>query len=553
MPSLSPYTDMLGTKLAKHLLNRATFGPSKQQIETFANYTPEQALEILLTLPETAPEPPLDPVTGQTWLPIPNTEDTDIGVFINNFIAWDMEQKRKETASLSERMTWFWHTHLPIASDIVRSPSSMYYQNVLYRYYALGNYKTLSAKTIADNGMLRYIDNYTNDYASINENYARELLELYTVGRGEQTGPDDYTNYNETDIQEVARIISGLSLDTSYTNLDPETEIPRGKVVLNASLGASKHDPGTKTLGAAFQNQTVTPNELVNGFATEQAVWDEINQLMDIVFEQTETAKFICRKLYRYFVYWEITPQVETDIITPLAQTLIDNEYEIIPVLKQIFKSEHFYDLDNNLTEDNNVAALIKSPLDVIMGAYRFWDIQFPDLNDTTKLNDFYSVIYRNIIRKLKDQGLTVYNPYDVAGYDPYFQFPAYNRLWITPTNLAYRYNFSDMLLSGIENDSGEFLAKLDIIEYVNKAQNVSDPTDPAILVTELTNYLLAADLTDERRSYFTEEVLKDGLSSATWADEWQAYKTSSDDTGVRTQLEKLVTAIMQSPEYQLC
>lgn len=554
MASLNPLNETLGVERAKHLLMRSTFGATKKDIDEFAALTPSQALDVLLAVKD-EPLPPLDPKTANEWAnPKPtelNSSNHELLTYTNG---WMIDNMRNDGMSLKERMLWFLHTFIPVAEAVVDNPVYIYMQNRLYRYYALGNFKTLFTKITYDNGMLRYIDNYLNDYASPNENYAREMLELYSIGKGEQIADDDYTNYTENDVKEAARVISGFSLDKEMTNIDPDTGILRGKLFLNDKGGAYKHDPDTKTFSEAFQHTEIAPKELIEGYATEEATFDEIDQLMDMIFAQEATAKFICSKIYRFFVYYDITEEVQNDIIAPLANTLRDNDYELAPVMRQLMESEHFYDADNLLTTDDVKGALIKSPIEITLGAYRFFNIEFPDKNvaDTKNLETIYQTIYPNIVRNLKLQGIKFYDPYDVAGYDPYYQFPGYNRLWISPNNLANRYDFANKLIAGIEDDDGAFHAKLDIVAYIEDTANISDPASAETIVNGLAGYMLSAPLQSERFDYYLNDVLLDQLSAENWQTEWEQYKSTNDDTAVRTQLERLVIAIMQSPEYQL-
>jgi len=203
--------------------------------------------------------------------------------------------------------------------------------------------------------------------------------------------------------------------------------------------------------------------------------------------------------------------------------------------------------MDNGLTTDNSIGALIKSPIDLTIGTLRFFKINMP--SDISKLYDF---AYPNgILKDIDLQGMSFFTPIDVAGYPPYHQEPAYNRNWITPNYLARRYQFGYQILNGIEDDSANILYKLEIVAYVDDVNHVSDPSNPRAVVTELTKYLFTTEIPVERYDYFLN-VLLDSYMEAHWTDEWNAYKGSGDDTGVRGQLEKLITSILQSPEYQL-
>ncbi len=545
MASLSPFTGNLGMRNAAHLLRRITFGPTKPQIDTYAGMTVTQALNNLFTDVAT-PSPPVDIQTGSSWLPNSDPEiNSGEYTLIRYYMAWHLEQMRNSGLNAKERIVYFYHTHLPVQNSIVRKSSEIYYQNVLYRYYARGNFKTMFTKVTMDNAMLRYIDNHLNEAGSPNENYAREMMELYSIGKGPQLGNDDYTNYTEDDVKEAAKVISGLKVDKDLTNLDPDTGIPRCIIKTNAEGQAYLHDSGVKTFSAAFGNTTIQAQagNTNGGYVTETGVLQELNDFMDMIFSQEETAKFLCRKIYRQFVYYKINEEVENDIITPLAETFRNNNYEIIPVLRQLLSSQHFFDADNGITTDDHIGAIIKSPVEVILGTLRFFEINLP--TDAAELYD--NSYLSGILRILDDMGMTFYEPIDVAGYPSYHQTPTYNRYWITPNNIAYRYKFAEQLVNGIADGLG---FGLDIEDYVNN--NISNPTDPDVLVQELTDYMFPVAISTERHDYLVD-VLTDKYSAEHWKEEWENACKSGDNKATRAQLERLIVAIMQSPEYQLC
>jgi len=548
MASLKPMTDQLGEKNAAHLLRRATFGPTRSEIEHYGSLTASSAIDELLTI-LTIPDPPVDAKTGLPWLPKPDEElNSGDEKLFSYFKTWFLELMRTTGANLRERMTFFYHSHLPVDYNLLLNSTSIYYQNALYRHYALGNFKKLFAKVCIDNAMLVYIDNTLNDVDSPNENFAREMLELYSIGKGEQIGSEDYTNYTEADIKSAAKVLTGFKHNYEFDTVDTETGLPRGKATLNELNQALRHNASEKNFTDKFQNTVIRPklDLMIGEYATEEGAIDEIQQMIDMIFAQPETAKFICRKLYRFFVYYEITAEIEQDIIEPLAATFRDNDYEIIPVLRQLFVSEHFYDLENGVTTDNNIGALIKSPVDLTIGTLRFFNINMP--TDITKLYDF--AYPSGILNDLDFQGMYFFTPIDVAGYPPYHQEPAYNRNWITPNFLARRYQFGNQIINGIEDDLGNMLYKLDIVEYVDNKNHISDPSNPETLVTELTRYLFTQEISEDRFNYFLNDILLDNLSH--WTDDWKAYKSSGNDIDVRGQLEKLIISIFQSPEYQL-
>jgi uncharacterized protein (DUF1800 family) len=557
MASLNPVTGQLGEKRAAHLLRRATWGPTIGSIKSFASLTADQALTNLFNEPP-VPAPPVDLMTGASWVnppsqPAAGVSNSEQSVLFSYFQSWHLEQMRKSGDNLRERITYFLHSHLPVAWTVVGSSEAIYYQNALYRFYAFGNFKKLFKKVCLDNAMLRYISGESNDKDSPNENFAREMFELYSIGRGVQIGDGNYTNYTEGDIKAACRILTGWRFDDTFTNLDAETQIPAGKLETEFSQDqvpveiATRHEPEPQTFSAAFQSQTIAPFELSGDLATKAAAIKEFDDLIEMIFAQQETARFIVRKLYRFFVYYKIETDIENEIIVPLANTFRTSGYELKPLLEQLFRSEHFYDIDNAVTSDDNVGAIIKSPLEIIIGSLRFFNVEMP-----ASLSDLYNKSYiGGILGFISEQGLDFYEPIDVAGYPPYHQEPSFNRDWITPSNLAYRYHFSFVLLGNM-SEASDYGFKLDIVDWVKNSGYISDPSDAAALVQTLTKYLLAVELNEDRNNYFLNAVFLENLPLSTWQYEWSAYISSSDPTVVRERLETLVSAIIQTPEYQL-
>jgi uncharacterized protein (DUF1800 family) len=546
MPSISPASGSLGRKKAAHLLRRIGFGPTKAEVDSFAQKSIPQAVNDVLK-PASQPPPPLDPAEGVSWLsPDYNNPEPDKGSFDRYIFSWWMEQMRVGSSTIAEKMVFFHHTLFTTIASRMKDNEALYYQNALFRYYALGNFKVLAKKMCLDNAMLRHLDGHLNEKGRPNENFAREFLELYTIGKGVQVGPDNYTNYTESDIQEAAKVLSGYGYDKTFSNPDPDCGIPIGIIKSNDGEYASRHDGSTKQFSAAFQNRTIAPLEVVEGKVTIENTLEELDQLVNMIFEQPETARHICRRLYRFFVYYKIDDAIENDIITPLANTFIQNDYEILPVLSQLFRSTHFYDMDNAVEQDDNIGAIIKSPLELVIGTIRFFKNDVPDYQSDAE--SFYEY-YKILLKQAADQGLDLYEPFEVAGYAAYHQRPGFNRNWISANYLALRYQFVARILAGLNPDNG---IDLDVLAYVDNTSHVQDPSDPDSIVSALVDYLLPEEIPEERYQYYKDVVLKDTLSTINWQFEWQNYKQTGDGSAVRAQIENLVIAITQSPEYQL-
>lgn len=587
---LPEFSGTLGVKRAAHLLRRATFGATKQQIDTFATYTPVQAITQLFR--QTLPDPvlPIDPATGSEWfisgaIPDVNSEGFELENYFKRWVVGQMlSSEVTPTQSLAysarEKVIFFYHSHFTAISEKIGSSRALYFQNQLFRLYALDalnpdpliNIKELTKKISVGNCMIRLLDGNQNVKGSVNENYARELIELYSIGRGlEGTLPPaseagDYIVYKEQDVQEAAKVLSGWQFEldgdvplASLPSIDPDTLLPRGKVGDNP-LNASRHDNDPKVFSNRFGDAVIQPDPLLlnGGNATEASALDEISQLIELIYSQTETPRNICRKIYRFFVYHNITATINSSIITEMTNTFIAGGYKIQPVIENLLRSQHFYEANAGV-DDDNFGAIIKSPLDLMNGFIRFFNIPVPTMSSPATFYDFTG----EILGHSGDMGMSFYQPFDVAGYDAYHQFPIYNRAWISVNYLTNRYDFVRRNISS--NQMGMF--QFDPIAFIQANFTNVIASNARTLVTELAKYLLpvqdnltfdtAADdnsgLTAERLNYFLTTFLSDidppGTEEAEWTNRWN--NQIGMDT-VRGQLENLFNAMLQSPEYQL-
>lgn len=538
----------LSEKNAAHLLRRATFGPTIKQIKDFTGKTVTQAMDLLFDTAATNPLPPKDSKTSSSWVNPPtqrkaveetNSEQEELHEF---FKAWHVDVMMKSGATINERIAWFYHTHLPARWTRIKSSEAIYYQNCIFRYYALGSFKELFKKICADNAMLKYLDGATNRKNSPNENFAREMFELYSIGRGEQIAERDYTTFTEDDVKSATNVLTGWVFDEGFSTDDPDHGWPTGYLDATGDV-PNHHNTESKTFSSKFSGQTI------EGGATVSAATAELGNMIDMIFDNDATAKAIVRKLYRFFVYHFISESAESNIITPLATTLKANNYEIHTVLKELFASKYFYDDDNSDTSDDTIAAIIKSPVDLVLGALRFFEVDLPDRE--TETATFYSDMKNGVLPRFMEQGLNFYEPFEVAGYPPYHQKPGYARNWIMPSELAYRYQIGERLMQRPSYPT-DFSFKIDALDWVQNSGYISNPGDSSEVVDILLKYMLAVDLDADRKNYFLNTVFLDTFNPSTWQSEWNAYTSGGSADTVKGRLEILVSSIMQSPEYQM-
>lgn len=553
MASLALRTGPLGRRLAAHLLRRLTFGPTRQEIDTFAAMTADQAVDQLMVFP-TPPPPPVDPATLQTWVvtgrTTANSPDDDLKKIIGSWWLHTMFDPNYPTSAFAKAF-FFAHSSFVTGYDIIEYSENHYYTLALLMQFAGGNYKTLAKKICLDNGMNDFLDIGESEANAPNENFVREFFELYTVGKGPTAGPGDYTTFTEQDVLEAARLVTGYRRNDDWANPlyhDPDTGLPRAKP------DASRHDTTDKLFSYAFNNTVIT------GRTTDLGMLDEIDDFVEMIFAQPATARQICRRIYRFFVRREITQEITDDIIEPLAQTMIANNYELMPVYKQLFKSQHFYDEDDMDAGDEIIGSLIKSPLEMQVGMIRYFQLPIPD--PAVDPFEAYVSFYLYGIQSLQEKAcFELFKPPEVAGYQPVYQAPEYNRLWISAKSLPARYMIAD------EHIYGPPLLKFDLMAFVTDpnqipdypgldAQGTAGPHPGARighhLVTELLDYLLPETVDTDRFNYFLNDILLDNLTETNWMFEWDNYLATGDDSSVRPQIELLVRAILQSPEYQL-
>ncbi|QSE96704.1 DUF1800 family protein [Fulvivirga lutea] len=593
LPSL---TETLGRQRAAHLLRRATFGASKAQIDEFAAFTPQEAISRLFDL--TVPEPtlPIDTATGTEW--ISGVTDANSGDdtlqeylkrwFIGQYLGQSVDENLRLASTTREKITLFYHTYFTTIQSKVNDSRALYFQNALFRLFAFDkedvdkeilnedtnelepatlvlNIKELTKRICVDNAMLIFLDGNLNVQGSPNENYAREMLELYTIGRGlEGTLPDaleegDYINFTEQDVRAAANVLTGFDVDDTFQNIDPLTELPYGVIKGGATATAHETNDSLKVFSSRLDNAQVTANQdlLLNGQPTEESVLDEISQLVELIYTKEETARHLCRRIYRFYVYYEITQEIDDTIIAEMAQTLINNDYKIQYVLEELFQSEHFFEAVSGV-EDDKFGGIIKSPLDLALTTLNFFEVQLPDYQTDTEL--FYQRT-GEILNSISDMGMNLYEPFEVAGYSAYHQFPVYNRNWISTNYLTQRYNFIRQLLE-IQDET----LSVDVYTFVSNTFN-AEANDAKSLIINLAPYLYpmannldfdvdGGDLTKERIRFFLQAFLgfTDYEAESDMAlTEWQSLYADPDNyLEIGEFLKRLFNAMMQSPEYQL-
>jgi len=362
---LAEYSGTWDTTVAVHLLKRTLFGVTATDLNHFLSLGMSQAVDELL-MPSAAPVTvPLnnyssdgysDPTGVAAWDTWINTgidyQDSEMNEKRNGSLqCWWIGQMLNEKRSIHEKLTLFWHNHFAVdcqlhIDDIPARPWYDYY--LILRSNALGDFKAMVKAVTLSPAMLCYLNGNTNKKTAPNENYGRELQELYTIGKGAGS------KYTEDDVRAAARVLTGHTVDAEF----------------GYYFDAAGHDDKSQSF-STFYGSTMITGRSGSAGATE------LDDMLTMIFNTTECARFICRKIYSFFLYYKIDDSVETNVIGPLAQIFRSSGYNVNAVLSALFKSEHFYDLAYSS------ACLIKSPIDFVLGLHREFNVSMPVSSDT--------------------------------------------------------------------------------------------------------------------------------------------------------------------------
>lgn len=535
LSGLNPYAGPWTTNEVIHLLKRTMFGATKTDVDFFAAMTMNQAVDALLNVPlaQFTPPPPVksypnstspaDPDTaiaaGQTWINV-NTNDGTVDFNrVNSFRNWWMGQILNQDRNILEKMTLMWHNHFATETNVISRAIWCYQNNTVLRKNALGNFKQFVKEMTIDNGMLFYQNGYLNTNVAPDENYARELQELFTVGKGIDNATQAFA---EADVKAAAKVLTGWQIN-------PNTN--------TSFFNPNRHDSTNKTFSAFYNNTVIT------GRTGATAGDLELNDLLNMLFSINDPSLHICRKLYRWFVYYEIDAAAEANVIAPLAQIFRTNNYEIKPVLEALLKSEHFFDVLNQ-------GCFIKSPVDVLVGMCREFSVVFPPAaTDYAGAYDMWQLI--NQFGFLYQQYLG--DPPNVAGWPAYYQQPQFYELWINSDTLPKRNQVTDQMLFNGFTRNGKNIR----IDPTIFAKSLPNPGDPNALITDSITYLFRLQLLQASKDQLKKDIILSGQTSDFyWTNAWNAFIANPNDmtnaTIVRTRLRDLYQYLMKLAEYQL-
>lgn len=511
-----------------HLLKRTMFAAAKADIDYFKTRSFQQSVDELLNPVAPLPDLPLkeynptnaaNPDTqvqpGSTWILDPNTDGTVNSLRTASFKKWWMGVMLNQDRSLREKMTLFWHNHFSTETNVVSNAQFVYKHHQLLRTYALGNFKALTRAVTIDPAMLVYLNGQRNTKSAPDENYGRELQELFCCGKGPNS------QYTESDVRTAAKVLTGWRNNAQ---------------AISSYFDIKSHDTGDKQF-SAFYNNTI-----IQGKSSATAGDEELDALLDMIFGTKEVAMYLCRRIYRWFVYYDIDDTVEANIITPLAEIFRTHNYEILPVLNALLKSEHFFDA---LAK----GCLIKSPVELVVGACREFNVAFQPASDYVTNYGFYSYLVNWAANMQQNIG----DPPDVSGWKAYYQAPQFYEVWINSDTLPKRNQFTDTMVQSGYTYNGKKM----MIDAAEFAKTLSNPGDPNQLINDILKIIYRIDISAASKNQLKTDILLGGQASDYyWTDAWNMYisnpSNASNTTTIKNRLRDLVKYFMDLSEYQL-
>jgi uncharacterized protein (DUF1800 family) len=438
---------------AAHLLRRAGLGGSPLEIDGLASRGREAAVDHLINYDQTDNNG-LEDLLRRSF---DFSNPFEFSKFNRGELErWWFTRFAYTSRPFEEKMTLFWHNHFATAASKV-DDVFMYIQNQTLRSHALARFDTLMLKVAQDPAMLIWLDGLTNVAEKPNENFARELQELFTMGiRDVVTGEQNYT---EKDVQEIARAFSGWKFFHARGDGDPYG--------FTFFENPSEHDNGTKTVYGQPNNY-------------------DGKDIVDVICARPAAARYLVWKLFNFFVYPTTDSSADKTTIDNFARVYLNNNHSIKELVRAIFTSDEFF-------SDRARFALVKSPVELIVGAIRALGARY---NPGTSGNQDGANILAAISIFL---GQELFNPPDVAGWRP-------NLGWINTSTLLNRFTFADLLAINrtrsldapglwLSHEQLRSLTRKNSKKTVKKLLSVLGPLDvSSATVRTLRNYLESDD-----------------------------------------------------------
>ncbi len=536
--TLAKYTGEFGYKQKRHLLNRVLVGYADRHMKDLDGLTLDQAIDLIFKKPDFGEPvnnyyhdfPPeaykkkylVDDVKpGEPFISKPYSKLEREG-FVPEFAAserlgaidsWVYTSIYNQPTSVGWRFFLFFHTLVPFKDDGGRQKST-YYSMKLTFDAAWRSYKDYIIDVTLSERMLELLNLRYSKKEAPDENFAREIQELFTVGKR------PFSKFTESDVKAAARLFVGW--DSMYW----ENIVGEGYVTKN-NYNESNHDTGDKQFSKFYGNR------LIKGRTGQDGGMIEMKEFFDMVFQTEEVAIHLCRRLVQFFVYPIVNTYIEENIIKPMADVLRKSNYSLAEALKVLLKSEYFF-------AEEFYNSMIKSPMEYSMGMYKEFEILKGHVG-YDKYNTFFEEDKKQFDAKYLDpiylsyrffsqvkfhsigrQGYSIGNPPSVSGWQAYYQEPVYDLIWINSDSIKRRKELGE----SIAKNGLDFFDRPKIRFDVNLLlKKIKEPSNINSFIRELAFLILGVEINEKAFLRIKKSILGDNFPDYYWTDAVNSFQ----------------------------
>ena len=543
--SLSRYTGIFGKKEKKHLLNRCLVGYAERHLKDLDNLSLEDAIDFLFTKHELG-EPvnnyyrdvspqqyesiygnsdvsPGEPFLSRPYVRNNNPDEISGGERHNAITSWMYSSIYNQPTSIDWKLFLFLHNLTPV-QDFGRHKTRYAYLKLVYDG-SFRNYRDYIYDLTLDPTMLEYLNLQASPKDTPDENYAREVQELFTVGKR------PFAEFTEKDVREAARLLVGWYFDWDRTLYTEGWEPVVG-------FNEHNHDTGDKQFSEFYNNTFIEGRAGSNGRY-------ELDEFLDMIFATEKCAIYLSRRLYQFFVYPIVSDYAEEQIIKPLAQVMRDSNYSLAETLKVLLSSEYFF-----AEEFHN--SMICSPLDFTFKVMKGLSIFEGDLvrwNENTYISYFAEDLsqfdqkfkdletrayffFRHMGWRTNQLGMEVHNPPNVSGWAAFYQDPIYDLYWINSVTIKSRKEFTESMTRwGTWLDDGVHI-RFNLEQFI---ESFDDPYKLNSIISQLADRFLGAEIPEDALLRIRKSVLGEELNEMYWTNAVEDFLSRKDRNSYHT------------------
>lgn len=556
--TLAPYSGEFGDTQKRHLLKRTMVGYASRHLKDLHSMNLDQAIDYIFTKSDMG-----EPVNnyylelsaeeykakygnddvgpGEPFISRPYVENYNGVTQIERFggerqgaiSSWIYSSMLDQPTSISWKLYVFFHNLTPVNVEASHSHKAQFLYHKLMYDAAFGSYKDFIYNLTLDPAMLSYLNLRLSKKETPDENYAREVQELFTVGKR------PFSKFTEEDVQAAARLLVGWDYDWMKTHTNEGIQV---YTVFNEW----NHDTSDKQFSEFYGNKVILGKQGPEGA-------DELREFIDMIFETDEVAIYISRRLFQFFVYPVLSEYIEENIVLPLAEVMRSKDYNISETLKVLLKSEYFFseELFNSVFKsplDFNIS-LFKE-FDLLNGELVAWDHDYQkEFNSRFEEDQFYfsPLLYNPVFRRKRianqiewtsgDQGMQVMNPPSVSGWPPYYQEPVYDLMWLNSVTIKSKKNHTDSISSWGKWIEDNVNLRYDLKVFISSFDN---PENINSFAQELTERFLGGPIPLISLERIKKNVLGDQLNENYWTQAVLDFKANETRETYQTLYHKV-------------